>query len=249
MEGRQASGQPPVPGLDPRRAVIQCGAQAVPLVLIRHRRARRYVLRLRTDGTARVTVPVRGSLHEALAFAQRHTAWLIGQIEKLAARPPDRREWRPGALVHFRGQPHPLTVEQDAMSGRWLVRLATERIPVADPAADLRPSVQAHLWSLARLELPPLTRRLAQQHGLSVSRVTVRNQRSRWGSCSPRRTISLNWRLVQMPDAVRDYVILHELMHLLYPDHSGDFWEAVREVCPDFQVARAWLRRHQSALR
>src|SRR5690606_26732753 len=77
--------------------------------------------------------------------------------------------------------------------------------------ADLRPALERQLWKLARLELPPRTRELAAEHGLEVRAVSVRNQRSRWGSCSRSATISLNWRLVQMPAAVSDYIILHEL--------------------------------------
>ena len=80
--------------------------------------------------------------------------------------------------------------------------------------------------------------------GISVRRVSVRNQRSRWGSCSRRGTISLNWRLIQTPVFVRDYVILHELAHLRQMNHSARFWREVARLCPDFQIAEAWLKRH-----
>ena len=83
---------------------------------------------------------------------------------------------------------------------------------------------------------------LAAEHGLAVSRVSVRNQRWRWGSCSRSGHICLNWRLVQMPDAVRDYVLIHELMHLKRMDHSPTFWKLVAEACPDYQAHRAFLR-------
>lgn len=129
------------------------------------------------------------------------------------------------------------------------VQLGGEIIPVADATGDLRPAVQRHLWTLAGRELPPRTIALAATHGLTVRRVTVRNQRSRWGSCSPRGAISLNWRLVQMPDAARDYIILHELMHLRQPNHSPRFWREVARVCPDYREAEAWIRRHQAQLR
>ena len=79
--------------------------------------------------------------------------------------------------------------------------------------------------------------------GLEVARVSVRNQRWRWGSCSRKGRICLNWRLVQMPDSVRDYVMIHELMHLKRMDHSPKFWKLVAEACPGFKAARAWLRK------
>ena len=85
---------------------------------------------------------------------------------------------------------------------------------------------------------------LAARHGLNVSRVSVRNQRWRWGSCSRNGHICLNWRLVQMPPSVRDYVMIHELMHLKRMDHSPRFWKLVAAACPDYAAARDWLRHH-----
>jgi predicted metal-dependent hydrolase len=79
-----------------------------------------------------------------------------------------------------------------------------------------------------------------------VEHVSVRNQRWRWGSCSRQGRICLNWRLVRMPESVRDYVMIHELMHLRRMDHSPRFWKLVEDACPDFRSARAWLR-HWSA--
>jgi predicted metal-dependent hydrolase len=107
----------------------------------------------------------------------------------------------------------------------------------------LAPDQERTLRDRARLELPARTFALARELGAAVSRVSVRNQRHRWGSCSPRGHICLNWRLVQVPDWVRDYVIVHELMHLRRMDHSPKFWKLVEQACPEYQAARAWLRR------
>ena len=106
----------------------------------------------------------------------------------------------------------------------------------ADPQADLQ------LLAQARRELPPRLLLLAAAHGLKVHGVSIRNQRSRWGSCSRKGHISLNWRLVQMPAAVRDYVMLHELMHLKRMDHSPAFWSLVAAACPEYEAARRYLR-------
>jgi predicted metal-dependent hydrolase len=100
----------------------------------------------------------------------------------------------------------------------------------------------------ALVELPARLRELAAQHGLAVARVSVRNQRSRWGSCGRDGHICLNWRLVRMPDWVRDYVLLHELMHLRRMDHSPAYWKLVEEACPQYDKARAWLRAHGRTL-
>jgi predicted metal-dependent hydrolase len=108
--------------------------------------------------------------------------------------------------------------------------------------APLEPGVEHALRERAKRELPARLLALAAEHRLRVARVSVRNQRRRWGSCSRSGHICLNWRLVQMPDAIRDYVMVHELMHLKRMDHSPKFWKLVGDACPDFRTARAGLR-------
>jgi predicted metal-dependent hydrolase len=100
----------------------------------------------------------------------------------------------------------------------------------------------------AKQELPARLLELAGEFGLAVSKVSVRNQRWRWGSCSPTGHICLNWRLVNMPPWVRDYVMIHELMHLRRMDHSKKFWKLVAQACPDYAAARLWLRQHGRSL-
>jgi predicted metal-dependent hydrolase len=106
---------------------------------------------------------------------------------------------------------------------------------------------QRVLRARARRELPVRLLELAASLGLHVRKVSVRDQRHRWGSCSPSGLICLNWRLITMPDWVRDYVLYHELMHLERMDHSPAFWKLVAAVCPRYEEARRWLRRHGHA--
>jgi predicted metal-dependent hydrolase len=107
-----------------------------------------------------------------------------------------------------------------------------------------RDSVEKILRRLAKVELPEDTFRLAKSHGFVPRRVSIRNQKTRWGSCSSTGAISLNWRLVQVPAFVRDYVILHELVHLDHLDHSTRFWERLAKGCPNLNAAEAWLKLH-----
>jgi predicted metal-dependent hydrolase len=219
----------------------------IPLALIRNPRARRYVLRLRPDGSARVTIPRGGSAAEARRFAQRNVAWLENAWLRLAARPVHPKVWFIGTQIHFRGELVAIEAGVNGESGR--IRFGSEVLKVMDPAADLRRAVERHLWRLAAKELPERVLEYAALHRLPVARVTVRNQRSRWGSCSARRTISLNWRLIQAPPFVRDYLILHELMHLRHMNHSARFWREVQRVCPDYQAAERWLTQHSALLK
>ena len=237
------------PRLSPTRLgeTLRVGDRLVPVEYVRHDRARRYVLRLRPDGTARVTVPRRGSLRDARVFAQSQTGWLARQLARRVAQPPPDRRWMAGTTILFRGVKVVLLVELDG--GRARVRLADQVVEAPATATDLRAAVEAHLRRLAVATLPPRVFELAARHQLPVRRVSVRDQRSRWGSCSRKGTVSLNWRLVQMPDDIRDYVIWHELMHLREMNHSPRYWREVAAICPEFQTARRWLREHRDALR
>ncbi len=219
----------------------------VRVVMIRNPRARRYVLRLRPDGSARVTIPCGGSAAEARSFAERSTAWVEGALRRQADRPKRPTEWRLGAEILFRGE----KVKFEAISTGECshIRFGTEVLNLRDPAEDLRSAIERHLWKLAGQELPPLVLEHAALQGLTVRRVTVRSQRSRWGSCSRRGTISLNWRIIQAPSFVRDYLILHELMHMRQMNHSARFWNEVERVCPGYQAAERWLKQNSALLR
>ena len=115
--------------------------------------------------------------------------------------------------------------------------------------ASKRPaSVDRELRVRAAEELPPRLLALAAQHGLAVTRVSIRNQRSRWGSCSPKGHIALNFRLLLMPPEVREYILIHELMHLRQPNHSIRFWRLVEAACPGFRDAERWLKVNGASL-
>ena len=137
--------------------------------------------------------------------------------------------------------------EADAFLARqqvWLQQQRARQVPPLFSGPE-----RAALRARAEAELPGRLLALAAQHGLAVRRVTVRDQRTRWGSCGRNGHITLNWRLVAMPEWVRDYVLLHELMHLYHLDHSPAYWKRVAEVCPGYRDARRWLRQHADALR
>lgn len=222
------------------------GARRIPVRVVRHPRARRYLLRVQPDGVVRLTVPPRGSLRAAWEFATRQAGWITRQLHRQSVALPATPCWDPGTEILYRGALTALRVVPGTTGAR--VVFADQQLAAPGPT-DLRPAVEQHLWSVARRELPVRTRELAATHGLVIQRVSVRNQRTRWGSCSRRGTISLNWRLIQMPPAVRDYVILHELMHRREMNHSPRFWREVERVCPGYRDARRWLRAHRHQLR
>jgi predicted metal-dependent hydrolase len=129
---------------------------------------------------------------------------------------------------------------------KQLRRLENERGQTGAAVSDLdraeRDAGERILRERAGRELPSRLLALAAAHGLTVTRISIRNQRWRWGSCNRAGHICLNWRLVTMPEWVRDYVLIHELMHLKRMDHSPKFWKLVAAACPEYQEARRWLR-------
>lgn len=225
---------------------ILVDGRVVPISLIRSRRARRYVLRLRADGVARLTIPRNGSVTEAWNFARRQTNWLASQLQKLSLRSVRPKEWMAGTEILFRGEP--VKIETSVNDHGSAVQFGGESFPIKTYGADLRAAIEKQLRILAVAELPRRVHEFAALHGLQVRRVTIRNQRSRWGSCSANGVISLNWRLIQIPPLVRDYIILHELMHMRQMNHSARFWAEVERVCPDYKKAKLWLKENPGLL-
>lgn len=207
----------------------------MPVTIARHRLARRYVVRVAPDGGLRLTVPRGASLAGAFAFAQRQADWIVREMDRQRAR---QAPWVTGSRAWFRGELQAMSVSDSAVS------FGTEIVPLASPDADVRATVEAHLRALAAAELPERCRALARESRVTFTTVSVRNQKSRWGACSPSRAITLNWRLIQMPARVCDYVILHELSHVRHPNHSHRFWHEVERVCAWWKDAERWLRRH-----
>lgn len=170
-----------------------------PVMFVRHRRARRFIMRVLADGTVRVTLPRWAAKRDAQAFVDANARWIAEQRARRSVTPP----------------------------------LA--------PSA-LRPLIERWYRDKANRELPQQLRALAAQHGIAVTSVSIRDQRSRWGACSARGAITLNWRLMMVPGFVREYVLLHELMHRRELNHSRRFWRLVAACCPRQLEARQWLK-------
>ena len=213
--------------------------------VVRVRTARRYILRVRPDGSLRVTVPRWGSRAGALRFIESERAWIARQRQKLRETAP--REWGDGTQILFRGAATTIAIEW--RGGLWVAVYGSRVAPLpAGPSVNIRAAIEADLRVAAEEYLIPRLAALASQHDLTYRRVSVRNQRSRWGSCSRKGTISLNFRLIQVPPDVCDYILLHELMHLRQQNHSRRFWRLVEHACPGFRDAERWLRKNGKAL-
>lgn len=234
--------QPDLPfEIEPERPASPAPSEFVAedrIEFVRVRRARRYILRVQPDGSLRVTIPRGGSRAEATAFAARQVPWIARERARVRREQTPVR-WTDGSIIRLDGIA--VTIEMTQTSAGAVVRYGG-RVVRVNNAADVRPEIERDMRQLARERLVPRLHDLAAQHGLTVSRVTIRNQRSRWGSCSRAKAIALNFRLVQMPPDVCDYVLIHELMHLRQQNHGPRFWALVEHACPDYREAERWLR-------
>jgi predicted metal-dependent hydrolase len=208
--------------------------------LRRHRQARRYTLRI--DAPTRevvLTMPPRGSVREAKEFAQKHGGWIAARLKRL----PEATPFAHGVEVPLRGEPHRIVhrrgergtvwTETDG-SGQRLLCVAGE-----PPHVDRR--ISDFLKREAQRDLDAASRGYAAQIGVSVKRICVRDQSSRWGSCSNTGVLSFSWRLILAPPFVLDYLAAHEVSHLVELNHSPRFWRLVKRLYPQLERAKVWL--------
>lgn len=220
--------------------IVLTGTPAIHVVLRRHVRARRFTLRVsRLDGRATLTVPPGAPVTQARAFLEEHRDWLHRQ---LSAGPAVRAPGFGDALPVL-GTPRCIVPGQ----GRQ-VRLGAGEIAVPGPAGEVSARLAGFLRGLARAELTAAARLHSDVLGRSIARISLRDPRSRWGSCTADGALMFSWRLVLAPAPVLDYVAAHEVAHLAELNHGPRFWKIVAGLCPDHAAHRAWLRREGAGL-
>jgi len=218
----------------------------VAVTLRRHARARNYTLRLKSaTGTPVLTMPRRGSLREARKFLDRNAGWLLRQMDKL----PRGEPIADGSTIPLRGVRHRIA---HAPGRRGTVAMFdADRGPtliVSGDIAHLRRRVVDFMKREAKRDLEPLIAKHAATLGVRATAIKLRDQTSRWGSCTANGRLSFSWRLVMAPPYVLDYLAAHEVAHLREMNHSRRFWRLVEMLCPRTRQARAWLNAEGARL-
>ncbi|MBO9473037.1 M48 family metallopeptidase [Shimia sp. R10_1] len=210
------------------------GTPPLTVALRQSARARRISLRVsRLDGKVTLTVPRGVSTREALGFAEEKQAWLRRQL----AQQPEQVLVAPGAVLPVAGRDR-LVV---GATGRGVV-LGHDEIAVPGRPDLVGRKVQGFLKELARHRLSEAVDHYAALLGRPYSRMTLRDTRSRWGSCSSAGALMFSWRLVMAAPDVLDYVAAHEVAHLKEMNHSQAFWDVVARLYGPYEVSRRWLR-------
>ena len=244
----------------------------IPIKFRRHPKARRLTLRVSsTDRSAIVTVPPYCSDKETISFLENHRNWLFEQFEKLPEAAPFKHE----SIIPLRGEPHKLIFAGQSR-GKGVIWIenqisedenteATEtQIPekqTSEIKANSLPEIHINgteqfaprrltrwLIDQARKDLQERSKWHSDNFGLNYQKIMIKDQRSRWGSCSSRGILSYSWRLILAPSDVLDYVAAHEVAHLAEMNHGPNFWALVEQTLPTYQAPKTWLRDHGSEL-
>jgi predicted metal-dependent hydrolase len=206
-------------------------------------RARRVGLRIdAAERKVEVILPRGVAVKTGLRFLDAKRAWVTARLEAL----PQPVLFVEDAVVPVLGVPHRIRRELDPAAPP--VRIVDGEIRVRGDPAHLARRVRDHLITLAGAEIAPRARRLAAQIGRDIARINLRDTKSRWGSCSGTGNLSFSWRLIFAPEPVLDYVVAHEVAHLIEMNHGPRFWRLVETLTPDAAGPRAWLKRHRARL-
>ncbi len=189
-----------------------------------------------------VVVPARTRQRVVDEFLRSKQRWLSGKLAALRARAqrPGVLPPRPG-MVWLAGDPVPLVHDP---AGRGTTAMRDGRLVVSGGVADAGASMDRWYRREARRRITDAADLIAPRLGVQVAAISVRDQRTRWGSCSRNGRLSFSWRLVLAPPPVLSYVVLHELCHLREFNHSRAFWQLVESIRPDWRDTAAWLREH-----
>jgi predicted metal-dependent hydrolase len=231
---------------EPSSITVDYGGEIYLVRVRRHRQARRYTLRIHAANREVVlTMPPRGSVRQAREFAQKHGAWIEARLKRL----PDAAPFAHGTVLPLRGRAHCIDHRRSARGTVWVeTHVDGYRLCVAGEKPHLPRRVRDYLKREAKRDLEIASRSAAQALGVEIRRVSVRDQSSRWGSCSSTGVLSYSWRLILAPPIVLEYLAAHEVAHLIEMNHSRRFWRLVGRICPDMDRAKAWLDAHGADL-
>lgn len=194
------------------------------------------------ERTIELVLPLGVPVRRGLDFLATKRDWLTARLGAL----PEVIPFSEGAIVPLFGVPHQIRHEANPAAPAVVVAEGEIRVR-ADPTQVPR-RVHDYLVATARRELTDRARRLAPQIGRKVAHVNVRDTKSRWGSCSGQGNLSFSWRLILAPEPVLDYVVVHEVAHLVEMNHGPSFWCLVESLSPNSAAPRAWLKRNRSRL-
>jgi predicted metal-dependent hydrolase len=233
------------------RSEIQFGTTPIPFLIRRSQQRQTVALTVENDGKLIVTAPDGVSVDRLNQVVRTKAPWVVQRIRRASDRPPppSEREFVSGETVLYLGRQFRLKVVE-AISGEecnriwagWYHVSVPPRLKPKAKRTEVRRRLAGSLKEHADLYLPDRLAEICRRLHLEKPSTIVREQKKRWGSCDAKGVLRLNWRIIQAPSALIDYVLVHELTHVTHPKHGREFWAALGRVMPDYERRRAQLR-------
>jgi hypothetical protein len=217
---------------------LQVGEEMLPLVIRRHQRAKRICLRYNpTSHAISLTLPRHTRVSDGLLFLIQKSEWLVETLRDM----PSKKQIKPGVVIPLLG--NRVRIKNDPqMKSKWLI--ADDTLFVSGERNEFPEHATAALRAIASQTLTTIALRYGAMLGRRINRISVRDTRSRWGSCSSTARLSFSYRLIFAPKEVMEYVVAHEVAHLRHMNHSPAFWNCVASICPGYEAAKDWLKLH-----
>ena len=236
---------------------IEIDGQQVDYTVRCSRRAKGISIKISLENGLEVVYPHGAHCLTAEEALRAKSRWIIANMSRARAENGDRfrRIYAEGESFLIRGKPFALRLSTSLELEEPAARLSGDRFEVRLPPSPsmpnhetLRAAVTNFYRLLAKTHLPPRAAQLAAEFGFTYNTLRIKNQKTRWGSCSAKGNINLNLRLMMAPNDAIDYVIIHELCHLKELNHSPEFWRLVETLCPDYRKRKAWFENNRAQL-
>jgi predicted metal-dependent hydrolase len=209
-----------------------------------HPRARNLKIKILPDGSVVVVKPKYGFFFKSVEqFIKENSAWIERNQQKILAHKKPASSQKNEIVVFGKTYKKVIDFSAGKKIGIHIIGEELHINPVSDSPASIKKALETFLKTTAEKYIVPRTHQLAKQMGIQFGNITLRSQKTRWGSCSSAGNLNFNWQLVHSPPAVIDYVIVHELAHRKQMNHSDKFWAIVRQYDPEHQKHRGWLKR------
>ena len=220
---------------------IEISGREIELKIRRHPRARHLILRIDDSGEgAVITIPMRAAVRDALKMAKDKSSWIL---DGLLAH-PGRNYFKDGMAIPFRGSDHIIRNQPAGMG----VNANNGEIIIGGKPEHLARRLRDWLIKNARTEINSLVMEKTKLIDKKAGRITLRDTRSRWGSCGPTGNLNFSWRLIMAPAFVLDYLVAHEVAHLAHHDHGDNFWQLAEKLAVDMPAAHGWLEANGKTL-
>ena len=224
-------------------------------------RRKRLAIMIKETGEIVVRIPNQVPYEEGRTFVMQKRDWIVRQQEKILKELQKKQEtdtsyrkchtFLPGDVFYYRGNPCSLVVRESAQAIRARIEKCKDQLVIAGPVLNVEQRkyiIEEWFKRVAKLRFQERCSYYAEKLNVHYQTIRVKNQKSRWGSCSSKKNLNFNWKLIMAPDKVLDYVVIHELSHLREMNHSAAFYALVASIMPDYQEQEGWLKEHQDTI-